>query len=309
LLHNTKRKALNFSDAMKVVAPAWSNAMSAENNQIAWRKGGLRPFTRMPEMLFRWTEMKNDARRQRKKQERSMKAASIPKATDETELNWQALISTAPMKRSASRNDDDDDEAGESGAEADQAVSGKMGAAVYFNTTDEMRGHSVAFHAEVRDIKAMGVPELKSYIEDIKKEKDPSWPVEFSCKNSAVLDLIEWNSTFYHVKITDQLLGKKELIELSAQRKRPNARASPQKAPPPAPAPPPKNRFHRRDEADKYHPEGVAYIAALVASTSATATATANTAAAAPAPAPAPAAPAATASVAKPRRTQRSTAR
>ena len=52
VLHNTKRKALNFSDAMAMVAPAWTNAISAENNQIAWRKGGLRPFSRMFELLF-----------------------------------------------------------------------------------------------------------------------------------------------------------------------------------------------------------------------------------------------------------------
>ena len=79
---------------------------------------------------------------------------------------------TAPMKRN--RDDDDDGEGDESGAEDEQAVSGKMGAAVYFNTADEMRGHSVAFHAEVREIKAMGVPELGQYIEDIKLEKDSS---------------------------------------------------------------------------------------------------------------------------------------
>lgn len=163
----------------------------------------------MPELLFQWDEMKNDARRRRKKEERSMETASVPMATSETQLNWQAPMSTAPMKRN--RDDDDDDgEGGESGAEDEQAVSGKMGAAVYFNTADEMRGHSVAFHAEVREIKAMGVPELRQYIEeDIKLEKDPSWPVESNCKNSAVLDLAEWNATFYQIKITGKLLGKK----------------------------------------------------------------------------------------------------
>ena len=101
-----------------------------------------------------------------------METASVPMATSETQPNWQALMSTAPMKRN--HDDDDNGEGGESGAEDEQAVSGKMGAAVHFNTADEMRGHSVAFHAEVREIKAMGVPELGQYIEDIKLEKDSS---------------------------------------------------------------------------------------------------------------------------------------
>ena len=291
ILKHTNRFSLNYSDAMEVVTPGWTNAMSPENNQIAWRKGGLRPFTRLPEMLFRWQEMKHSARREK----RLAEAASAPESSvmpAEAQLKWNSLMDLAPIKRG--RQDDlDDDEDEEKEEDGALACTGRMGAAAYFNTHRNMKGHASSFHEEIKDIKGMGKPELEAYIADVKKDKDPDWPVEYQTKNQATLDLIEWNAHFWGFQVSRALLGKKELIALYDERngdvaeggggvepaKRADVRPSPEKS-----------RFWRREQADRSFPQGVAHIAAVTAKTAtATTTATAPTPAPAPAPAPEPA--------------------
>ena len=45
------RTSLNFEDAMYCIKIPWELCMNQANNQIAWRKGGLRPFSRPPAVL------------------------------------------------------------------------------------------------------------------------------------------------------------------------------------------------------------------------------------------------------------------
>ena len=45
------RTSLNFEDAMYCIKIPWELCMNKANNQITWRKGGLRPFSRPPAVL------------------------------------------------------------------------------------------------------------------------------------------------------------------------------------------------------------------------------------------------------------------
>ena len=172
-----------------------------------------------------------------------------------TQLNWNALVASAPaaVKRGRAAEETDDGGVADEGTDDGGVVtSGRLNAAALFNCPEDRRGHLAYFHQEVKEIKAMLKPDLVAYLEDIRKEKDPSFAVQFTSVTQARLALIDWNADYYGFAVTDSLLGQKELIaernKLREASKRADRRMSPEKAPPPAPAP--RSRFWRKSEAD-----------------------------------------------------------
>lgn len=251
LLHNTDRTSLDFRDAMEVVKPGWQFAMNEENNRIAWRKGGLRPFTRAPELLLRRREMLNERRRAKHAAESKHRASVM---SDTTQYKWDALMAAAPMKRKGGMvNADADNPKSDSDSDANDAdnevgfACGRLGAAAIFNCPDEKREALALLHGEIKDIKAMKAPELKEYIAQL-NAKSPSCNLKFENNNQATLALIEVNARLFGFTVTEEMLGKKELKELWWRKngKRPNAGGSPEKAPA---ATQPKNRFWRLEQA------------------------------------------------------------
>jgi hypothetical protein len=58
VLMHEGRTSLNYSDAMSCVRPGWEVAHNKHNQETAWRLGGLRPFTRLPQILMEWRDAK-----------------------------------------------------------------------------------------------------------------------------------------------------------------------------------------------------------------------------------------------------------
>ena len=257
------RTSLNFEDAMHCIKIPWELCMNQANNQIAWRKGGLRPFSRLPQYLFLWQEMKQAAAAMASSASGGSGGGAVGAGTvmDATaQLHWKKMLDTAPatLKRRTRTADADDEDVQVPGdGEAGGKLNGRLGAAALFYTADADRGHLSALNQEIKEIKGLGKKDLVEYIAEIKKHKDPekTFKVEYQTIAQAQLALIEWNGDQFNFAITDKMLGKKELIaereKTTAASKRSDNRPSPTKAPAPAPAP--KSRFWRMQEADELY--------------------------------------------------------
>jgi len=55
--------SLNYSDSMSCVRPGWEVAHNKHNQETAWRLGGLRPFTRLPQILMELRDAKDLAKK------------------------------------------------------------------------------------------------------------------------------------------------------------------------------------------------------------------------------------------------------
>ena len=291
ILNREGRTSLGFQDAMAVAKPGWEHAMNMYSNMKAWKMGGLRPFNRLPEMLFRWDEMRVEEGRRQREEKAAATAAKksgsgkAKKGGDKQHPNWEALLAKAPVqlglgsrKRAGKSGDDDgDDKSGENsndevGDEELASGGGRIGAAASFNCAPHKKLSLSYFLQEAKAIKSMKADELKKYIKEIKK-KDPSWEPEYETQAQAQLAIIEYNGEkLYGFKVEDSMLTKPLLAVRNKVReaaKRQNNRPSPEKAPVPAPAP--KGAFWRFEELKRMEALQAASLPAAVATSTDTA--------------------------------------
>ena len=201
-----RRTSLNFTDAMPCVEPGWTIATSEENNARAWRAGGLRPFTRLPQRLFELREAKK-AKRSAAAVASALRSGrrgpdDLTRMNDADFLNWTKVLATAPTvaKRGRQADGEEEEEEGGEGESADGGAGSltcRLGASAIFNTVHEKRGHLAAFHSDVRDVKGMDKENLSKFLKAI-AEKDSTFNESYpGTKDLAKLKIIDWLGAQY----------------------------------------------------------------------------------------------------------------
>lgn len=146
---------------MVCIAPGWINAHSPYHLAKGWVKGGISPFSRLPEHLLRRADMISERAERRIIEKRAsappLQLAAIRMSSADA-LHWGAMASLMPLsgKRQVAAEelaDGDDDDS--------HTVRGsRLGASEIFNCPPKKRLHLSGFVSAVREIKANTKPEL-----------------------------------------------------------------------------------------------------------------------------------------------------